>query len=281
MAPGTSMEPNHAGTSVSMWKEVLFGAELLLLHASPVYYGMGVPRGDGSAVIIIPGFLSTDDHTRHLYIWLGRIGYRPYFSGVGINAGCPNLLVRERLTATVKQALADTGRRVHLIGHSLGGMMARSIAARRPSDIASVIALASPFRGTVAHPAVLAAAETIRQDTLKQHGNRVLSECSTERCTCAFVRSLRRSISPSVVETAIYTRDDGVVDWRYCRTGNATNDFEVPGTHLGMVFNPAVYAIIAARLSEAASESFCAPPATNHNGRGLRRAKPCRSRIDI
>jgi len=43
-----------------------------------------------------------------------------------------------------------------------------------------------------------------------------------------------------------------VVDWRYCRTGDSDLDFEVPGTHVGLVFNPSVYTIIAERLAEAA-----------------------------
>lgn len=50
------------------------------------------------------------------------------------------------------------------------------------------------------------------------------------------------------METAIYTLDDGVVDSRYCRTGNSQKDFEVPGTHIGLAFNASVYKIIAERL---------------------------------
>ena len=50
------------------------------------------------------------------------------------------------------------------------------------------------------------------------------------------------------METAIYTRSDGIVDWRYCCTGNKERDFEVPGTHIGLAFNPTVYGIIADRL---------------------------------
>ncbi len=242
--------PEFAEAATSIWKEALFGAELFLLHTSPVYYGLGIPRGDGSAVVLIPGFLGTDLQMAYLHSWLRRIGYRPYASGLDINAGCPNLLVRERISASVDQAARETGRRVHLIGHSLGGIMARSVAARRPGDVASVITLGSPFRGTVAHRSVLRVAESIRQDTLEQHGRRVASGCFTARCTCAFVKSLRRKISPSVVGTAIYTRDDGVVDWRYCRTGDAGSDFEVPGTHVGLVFNPSVYTIIASRLAK-------------------------------
>jgi hypothetical protein len=42
-----------------MWQEALVGVELLLLHATPVYYGIGVPHGDGSGVILIPGFLAS------------------------------------------------------------------------------------------------------------------------------------------------------------------------------------------------------------------------------
>ena len=116
-----------ANTS-SVWTEALFGAEILILHATPVYYGLGVPRGNGSAVIIIPGFLGTDLYLTELHAWLQRIGYRPYFSGIGINAECPNLLIQRRLNQTIEKALADTGRKIHLIGHSLGGVIARSVA---------------------------------------------------------------------------------------------------------------------------------------------------------
>lgn len=97
-----------------------------MLHASPVYWGLGVPHGDGSAVIIIPGFLGTDLYLMELHAWLKRIGYRPYFSGIGVNAECPNLLIQRRLNQTIKKALKDTGRKIHLIGHSLGGVIARS-----------------------------------------------------------------------------------------------------------------------------------------------------------
>ena len=105
----------------SLWTEALFGAEILLLHATPVYYGFGVPRGDGSGVVIIPGFLGTDLYLTELHAWLARIGYRPYFSGIGINAECPNLLIQRHLNETIERALAETGRKIHLIGHSLGG----------------------------------------------------------------------------------------------------------------------------------------------------------------
>ena len=42
----------------------MIGLDWLSLRTSPVFYGFGVPRGDGSAVILVPGFLATD-----VYLW--------------------------------------------------------------------------------------------------------------------------------------------------------------------------------------------------------------------
>ena len=112
--------------------EVLFAAELVLLHAAPLYYGLGIPHGDKSAVVLIPAFLCPDAYLAPLHQWLARIGYEPFFSRIGFNTECPNLLIRGQLNETIEKALAKSGRRVHLIGHSLGGMIARAIAAQRP-----------------------------------------------------------------------------------------------------------------------------------------------------
>jgi len=242
---------DEAEADITIWKEALFGVDLLLLHASPVYYGLGIPRGDHSGVVIIPGFLGSDHYLAELRTWIARLGYVPYFSGIGLNAEFPNLLIRNRLSENIERARKETGRKIHLIGHSLGGVMARAIASQRPDDIASVTTLASPFRGTIAHRTVLRAAEAVRRHIIDEHGSDVLPHCYTGRCTCNFLNSLRRRVSASVLETAIYTLDDGVVDWRYCRTGNPHKDFQVPGTHIGLAFNASVYKIIAERLSEA------------------------------
>lgn len=236
---------------VSIWKEAFFGAELLLLLASPIYYGLGIPHGDGSAVVIIPGFLASDSYLAQLRYWIGRIGYRPYFSGIGFNMECPNLLIQRRLGETIQTALDETGRKIHLIGHSLGGVIARSIAGQRPNDVASVITLGSPFRGAVAHSSVLRVVETVRLNILAEHGPDVLPHCYTSHCTCDFLKSLRRKVPASVMETAIYTRNDGVVDPSCCRTGDPDLDFEVPGTHVGLAFNASAYNVIARRLAAA------------------------------
>jgi len=243
----------EAQPNLSMWREAFVGVELLLLHAAPVYYGIGVPRGDSSGVVLIPGFLANDIYLMEMYAWLKRIGYRPYYSGIGMNADCPNLLISRRLNETMEQALSETGKRVHLIGHSLGGIIGRSVAGSRPRDVASVVTLGAPFRGTAMHPRVKQLVDLVRGQILRDHEEKVLPDCYTSRCTCSFLDHLRKEIPAEVAETAIYTRTDGFVDWRYCMTESPDNDFEVTGTHLGLVFNPAIYRIIAHRLADPSS----------------------------
>ena len=248
----SSSKRAQAEVEIPFWQEAFCGIDLVMLHASPICYGIGVPHGDNSAVILIPGFLGSDRYLTQLYSWLEHVGYKPYSSGIKLNAECPNLLIRYRLNEIIDRALDETGRQVHIIGHSLGGIIARSIAHQRPKDVASVITLAAAFRGSIQHSlhsVVLRAAEIVRKQILQEHGPQVLPSCYTAHCTCDFLSHLRGKISPSVLETAIYTRNDGVVDWRYCVTGNPDVDFEVSGTHLGLVFNPSVYKVIATRLA--------------------------------
>lgn len=243
----------HPG--LSLWKEAFCGVDFLLLHSSPVYYGFDVPRGDGSGVLVIPGFLESDPLARNMHSWLGRIGYRPYRSGIGVNANCPNLLIRDRLFGTVKRAVAETRGKIHLIGHSLGGLIAHAIAVQHPEKVASVITLGSPVRGIVAQADVFSMAERVRLRILQEHGRRVPSTCFSARCNCAFSRSLNCETPASVAKTAIYTRNDGVVDWRYCTSENPESNFEVTGTHIGLLFNQTAYKIIAHRLKQSTNAS--------------------------
>jgi pimeloyl-ACP methyl ester carboxylesterase len=251
------MAGNHSGKRpgypdempVMKWHESLFSIDLLMLHAAPVYYGIGVPHGDGSAVIMIPGFMHGDVYLVFMYAWLKRLGYRPYYSGIDLNAECPDLLIKHHLNELVHQAREESGRKVHLIGHSLGGVIARSLATQRPAAIASIITLGSPFPGVVLHGRILRETEVVRRFIQSQHGGTVRAECYTELCKCDFMRSLRRGIPSRLSQTAIFTKNDGLIDWRSCRTGDREIDVEVGGTHAGLAFNTNAYATIACRLA--------------------------------
>ena len=222
----------------------------LALHASPVYYGLGVQRGDDAPVILIPGFLGSDSYLTEMYHWLRRIGYRSYYSRIGRNAECPEVLTG-RLFETMDKAYQETGRKLHLIGHSLGGLIARSAAMRRPEQVAQVICLAAPFRDIRAHPMVLAAAGFVRGQVIGRRDGQanVKRECYTGSCTCEFTGSLRSELPKSVARAAIYTTTDGVVDWRSCVEEDQRLNTKVDGTHVGLAFNPQVYRRVAALLA--------------------------------
>src|ERR1035441_4695555 len=250
---GSSQPPEirQADTAVPLpiWQEMLVGIEMVYLRLSPVYWGFGIPPGDGSAVVVIPGFLLTDLYLTEFRSWINRIGYKAYFSGIGLNAECPNLLIQYKLKATIQKAYKETGRKIHLVGHSLGGVIARAAASQMPDRIASVITMGSPFRGITLHHSVLRAAEMLRSQILQRHGKGVLPDCYTAACTCNFLESLLVRLPRSEEHTSIYTKSDGIVDWRVCRTGDPDIDFEVSATHIGLAFNPIVFDVVAHRLA--------------------------------
>ena len=83
MARIPAISLDHQQADLSLWTEALFPTELLLLSTSPMYYGFGVPRGDGSAVILITGFLCPDAYVMPMNWWLERIGYSAFYSALG------------------------------------------------------------------------------------------------------------------------------------------------------------------------------------------------------
>ncbi len=253
-APSPSFAPDQRPASVPIWRESLAGLDWFALRTSPVFYGCGVPRGDGAGVVLVPGFLGTDWYLLELHGWLGRLGYRSHLSRIGRNAECLDLLSR-RLLETVERARAATGRPVHLIGHSLGGMLTRSFATRRPDLVASVVTLGSPFRGVRSHPLVLLISERVRARLRRDDR----PDCYTGYCRCEAVTGLEEAFPISVPQLAVYTRTDGIVDWRMCVGDDPATNVEVTGTHVGLVANPAVYRAIAQHLAGAARPAPAAP----------------------
>ena len=241
--------------SVPIWREALFGFDWLTLRVSPVLYGCGVPRGDGAPVVVVPGFLGSDVYLLEMYFWLGRIGYRPFLSRIGRNAECLDLLL-ERLLGTVEEARAATGRPVHLVGHSLGGMLARAAAVRRPDRIASVITLGSPFRGIRSHPLVMQATSAVRA-RLRKRAEQRETECFTGALS---VRGGRRAADAAAARPSPRSpsspRPTASSTGESCVNDDPESDVEVSGTHVGLAWNPQVYRIIAERLAALAE-----PPA--------------------
>lgn len=226
-------------------------SEMPALVSSPAFWGLGLPHGDRSAVIVIPGMLSTDLELWPLRDWLRRIGYTPFASGIEFNADCPDILTT-RIAGTLRNAFRVTGRKVHIIGHSLGGLIALALACGHPEYVKSTITLAAPLHGLSPQPLVNAMVQVVRDHVMVTRRPDVLPGCYTQCCGCSFGRALRRGIPRNLRWTAVYTRTDGVVDWRDCRSGDPSVDCEVANTtHSGLTQNTIVRRIIAERLASA------------------------------
>jgi pimeloyl-ACP methyl ester carboxylesterase len=141
-ASRSSAATEIANLAIGAWQPA---AELGLLLADPVFWGWGVPRGDGHPVLVLPGLLAGDRYLEPLRGWLRRVGYRPLASGLERNPGWSEELVRE-LGDVAEGAFQRSGTRVTIVGHSMGGVLGRSIALRRPHAVRHVITLGSPLR---------------------------------------------------------------------------------------------------------------------------------------
>jgi pimeloyl-ACP methyl ester carboxylesterase len=150
------------------------------------------------------------------------------------------------------EAAFELGRApVHLVGHSFGGTLSRAVAVERPDLIQQVITLGSPLREIVAHPFVVSVAELLESrlpspdERPRKHGDHF----HDGTCSCETIAALARRFPQDVRRTAIYTRQDGIIDWRTAQEEDPKYNVEVSGTHLGLVVNREVYQAIGQLLA--------------------------------
>ncbi len=228
--------------------------QLSQLIRDPLSYGVGVPRGDGHPVLLIPGFTAGDWSLGTMARWLGRIGYRPYLSGIDLNVGCPKRKL-EMLGWRVEKIASDSNDSVTVIGHSLGGVLARAIGTTKPKAVRRTIALGSPIREgwNAVHERVRPALQTIQ--SFWQTFSGAPDNCGNFDCSCGFAQAVyaaaRRPFS------SIYTRHDEVVQWESC-IDEAGENYEVSGRHASLIVNPEVYRLVASILASQAAESAAA-----------------------
>jgi pimeloyl-ACP methyl ester carboxylesterase len=202
------------------------------------------PRGDGHPVLVLPGLFAGDFSTAPLRAFLRALCYDARGWKLGLNRG-PSPRLRGPLEERLLHLHRRHGRRVSLIGWSLGGIYARELARAHPERVRCVITLGSPFRDVSAtHAARLVALRP---------GGRPLREATALRD--ALARPL------TVPSTAIYSKTDGIVAWRSCLEvpGPLRESVEVACSHTGMGFHPAALGVIADRLAqpEGGWRAFC------------------------
>ena len=195
------------------------------------------PKGDGHAVVVFPGLAASDGTTVPLRRYLDSLGYETQGWSQGFNFG-PRAGVLEAAKRGLSQAFESTGRKVSLIGWSLGGVYARELAKELPQMVRCVITLGSPFAG---HP--------------KSTNAWRIYELASGREISREHEQFDLPAAPPVPTTSIFSRTDGIVAWRgsvqESTPGNAdTENIEVVASHVGIGVNPSAWWAVADRLAQ-------------------------------
>jgi pimeloyl-ACP methyl ester carboxylesterase len=227
----------------------LEGRALLELAATLSAYPVlrRAPRGDGHPVLVFPGFMASDFSTRALRGFLRDLGYAAHGWKLGRNVG-PSPTRAVQMAERLQEIRARYGRRVSLVGWSLGGIYARELARRFAEDVRQVITLASPFRDVDATNVPSFLRGVARREPLPDEAD--------------YRRVLHAPLP--MPTTAIYSRSDGITAWQSCRLDESplSQNIEVASSHLGIGHHPVALLTIADRLAQPDGEwkPFAPPP---------------------
>jgi pimeloyl-ACP methyl ester carboxylesterase len=107
-----------------------------------------LPRGDGHAVVVLPGLAASDSSTLPLRRFLRSLGYHVHGWRLGRNQGPTQKILSglDSRFSTLRELHESAP--ISIVGWSLGGIYAREIARRDPASVRQVITLGSPFRMT-------------------------------------------------------------------------------------------------------------------------------------
>lgn len=220
------------------------GAWLVALEArAPWEYGASLAawpllrnaaRGDDHAVLVFPGLAAPDFTTRPLRNFLAARGFETHGWDMGFNFG-PREGVLEACIERLQELRVETGRKVSLVGWSLGGIYAREIAKLYPHDVRSVITLGTPFGG----------------NPRATNAWRLYEVASGHKLDDPELLAHVKE-PPPVPTTSIFSRTDGVVAWQcsYEKPGRRAENIEIIASHLGLGLHPAAWYALADRLAQ-------------------------------
>ena len=203
------------------------------------------PPGDGHPVLLLPGFMGSELSLIALEVFLRNRGYAVETWGLGRNVG-----FHSKHAAALEQKIRHlhhkTGRKVSLVGWSLGGVFALYGAHQVPECVRNVVTLGSPVTvdagGSNSPPLVKAMYRLIA------HPMGPAAHTMQPRA-----KKLReRKVLPMPL-SCLYSLSDGVVPPQEATIeGDASchENVRVPGSHTGLGFNAVVLWIVAERLSQ-------------------------------
>jgi pimeloyl-ACP methyl ester carboxylesterase len=212
-----------------------FNASLMM---SPLL--MRAPRGDGHPVLALPGFLASDLSMAPLRRYLTELGYDAHAWQMGRNVG-GLLKMRAALRERLAAIYAATGRKVSVVGWSLGGVYARDLALHAPDMVRYVLTLGSPFANDVRATNATKLYEALSGETIGDDPE--------------FLAAIAGDLP--MPATSVFSRADGVVNWRTCllRPSATAENIEVYlASHVGLGVNPAVLWAVADRLAQREGE---------------------------
>jgi pimeloyl-ACP methyl ester carboxylesterase len=196
-------------------------------------------EGDGHPVIVYPGLGAGALTTAQLRSYLRSCNLDVHDWELGVNTGPDGALHDwlDALVARVRELHAGEGRRVSLVGWSLGGIYAREIAKCCPDAVRQVITLATPHRSIQG----------------ANHAGTIFRWMGGDTSQLTPELAARLAERPPVPTSSIYSKSDGFVSWRGCLEDEAPDveNIAVDASHLGMPTHPEVLRIVADRLAQA------------------------------
>jgi pimeloyl-ACP methyl ester carboxylesterase len=248
--PDPGLRPVRPPDQWLQWAESRMWFELsAFLAASPLLRSVG--RGDRHPVLVLPGFSGDDHSTVPLRLVLRAQGYWTHGWGLGPNLG-PTDRVLDGIEHRLDHLWNRHGRKVSLVGWSLGGVYARELARDHPHAVRQVITLGSPFRMREGD-----------QSSVSHLADGLSSQWRADALRAAWAEQDKPPLP--VPSTAIYSRTDGVVRWHICidEESDQHENVEVFGSHSGLGFNPAAVYVVSDRLAQPEGDwrRFSAPPA--------------------
>lgn len=211
-------------------------------------YALRTPEPGLEPVVLVPGFMAGDGSLTLMARYLRRLGHRTYRSTMHANVGCTQK-ARDTLEERIESIATKRGRKVTVVGHSLGGLLARGIAARRPDLVDGIVTLGSPLLAPgAAHSLLLFDLGLLVRLQRAGLGKVMGGDCTAGDCARTSWEQGRAPLHRDTAFTSVFSRRDGIIDWRACLDPLAKT-VEVRTSHVGMAFDPVVMQIVGDTLA--------------------------------